>query len=121
MARILIVEDESTVLALAESILRHAGYETLSAGTVAEAQAIINSDQKVDLVCTDLALANHPEGGLKIGQLAKSRGDIPVLYTSGRPATDGLQELFVERSSYLTKPYTDHQLVEAVSGLLRPP
>ena len=39
-------------------------------------------------------------------------------YTSGRGLTDGIRSLFVERSSFLPKPYTNEQLVEAVANLL---
>ena len=51
MAAVLIIEDETQVLILAESVLQHAGYETVSASTVAEAQAIINSAHKLDRNC----------------------------------------------------------------------
>ena len=40
---------------LAESVLQQAGHDTLSAGTLVEAQTIINSkDEKFDLVFTDV-------------------------------------------------------------------
>jgi CheY-like chemotaxis protein len=108
MASILVVEDEPTVLVLGESVLQRAGYETLTAGTLAEAQAVIHSDQKLDLVFTDITLPENPEGGLQMGQLVRqARPGVPVLYTSGRALTDGMKELFVERSSFLPKPYTD--------------
>jgi hypothetical protein len=41
----------------AESVLQQAGHDTLSAATVAEAQSIINLDDKFDLVFADLRLA----------------------------------------------------------------
>jgi CheY-like chemotaxis protein len=120
MASILVVEDEPTVLVLGESVLQRAGYETLTAGTLAEAQAVIHSDQKLDLVFTDITLPENPEGGLQMGQLVRqARPRVPVLYTSGRALTDGMKELFVERSSFLPKPYTDEQLISAVADLLR--
>ncbi|HTN73168.1 MAG TPA: response regulator [Methylomirabilota bacterium] len=120
MASILVVEDEPTVLVLGESVLQRAGYETLTAGTLAEAQAVIHSDQKLDLVFTDITLPENPEGGLQMGQLVRqARPGVPVLYTSGRALTDGMKELFVERSSFLPKPYTDEQLISAVADLLR--
>ena len=56
MATILVVEDEPTILLLAESVLQHAGYETLTASTLAEAQAILNSDQPLNLIFTDIQL-----------------------------------------------------------------
>jgi two-component system, cell cycle sensor histidine kinase and response regulator CckA len=120
MARIVIVEDETTVLMLAESVLQQAGHETVSAATVAEAQAIVHSDEKFDLVFTDVQLGNHKEGGLTIGKvLAEARKGTPVLYASGRELTDGMQALFVEPSAFLPKPYTVQQLTEAVAELLR--
>ena len=79
MAIVLIVEDEVQVLVLAESILQHAGYETLSASTLAEADAVIHSENKFDLIFTDLGLGNQAEAGL--GQSAsQARPGIPVLY-----------------------------------------
>ena len=42
----------------------------------------------------------------------------PVLYTSGRSATDGMKSLFAERSAFLSKPYTVQQLTSAVANLL---
>jgi DNA-binding NtrC family response regulator len=102
------------------SILQDAGHETLSASTVAEAQAIIHSDEKFDLVFSDVGLANHPEGGITVGQLiGQARPGTPILYTSGRALTDGMKSLFVQRSAFLSKPYTGHQLVDAVNELLR--
>ncbi len=120
MARIVIVEDEIQVLMLAESVLQQAGYDTVSAATVAEAQAVINSqDEKFDLVFTDVRLGNHEEGGISVGKLVgQVRKGTPVLYTSGRPATDGMETLFVEPSAFLPKPYTAQDLTEAVSKLL---
>jgi DNA-binding NtrC family response regulator len=95
MPTVLIVEDEIQVLMLAESILKREGYDTLTAATVAEAQAIINSDKKLDLVVADITLNNHPEGGITVGQLVKQYHDgVPVLYASGRELTDGMKEMF---------------------------
>jgi DNA-binding NtrC family response regulator len=120
MASVLIVEDEAQVLILAESVLQRAGYETLTAGTLAEAQAIINSDTKLDLVFTDITLGAHENGGITVGQLVKqARDGTPLLYTTGRPQTDGMQSLFDEnKSKFLPKPYTEQQLTEAVATLL---
>jgi DNA-binding NtrC family response regulator len=119
MARIVIVEDEIQVLMLAESLLQKAGHDTVSAATVAEAQSIVHSDEKFDLVFTDVELGNHKEGGLTIGKvLGEARKGTPVLYTSGRTLTEGMQKLFVEPSTFLAKPYTAQDLRDAVSALL---
>jgi len=120
LAKILIIEDEPAVLCLAESILQHAGYETFSAATVAQAQALIQSGQQIDLVFTDIALPEQMEGGLQIGQITRQAAtNTPVLYTSGMALNDGMKSLFVWPYGFLPKPYTDHQLIEAVAALLR--
>ena len=52
---LLIAEDETYVRIVAELVLERAGYETISAGTVAEALAIIETDHhRIDLLFTDL-------------------------------------------------------------------
>jgi CheY-like chemotaxis protein len=97
MAIVLIVEDEVQVLVLAESILQHAGYETLSASTLAEADAVVHSENNIDLIFTDLGLGDQAEAGLELGQSAsQARRGIPILYTSGRSLTDGMRSLFSE-------------------------
>ena len=120
MATILVVEDEPTILLLAKFVLQHAGYETLTASTLAEAQAILNSDQPLDLIFTDIQLGQEVEAGIEIGQIVKqARDGTQVVYASGRALTDGMQSLLVEPSAYLPKPYTDEQVVKSVSELLR--
>jgi len=119
MARIFIVEDEAQVLTLAESVLQEAGHDTISASTVAEAQAIVHSVEEFDLVFTDIGLADQLEGGITIGQaVGQARSGMPVVYTSGRALTDGMQSLFAERSAFLPKPYTAQQLIEVVDDIL---
>ena len=120
MATILLVEDEPPLLVLAEFVLQDAGYETVSAATLAEAQAMIHSDKNIDLVFTDITLLDAQEGGLQIGEFVRqARPGTPVLYTTGRGVTDGMIQLFIEPSAYLAKPYTNDQLVAAVSNVLR--
>jgi DNA-binding NtrC family response regulator len=120
LAIILIVEDEAPILVLTQSILQDAGYEILTAASLAEAESIINSDQAIGAVFTDVNLGPDHEGGLRVGQItAQARPQTPVIYTSGRGLTDGMKSLFVERSTFLPKPYTSEQLVETISGLVR--
>ena len=105
---------------LAESVLQQAGYDTLSAATRAEAQAIISDQGEVRPPVCRRGVVNHKEGGLTIGKLiGEARKGTPVLYTSGRTLTDGMKSLFVERSAFLPNPYTAQQLTEAVAELPR--
>ena len=120
MPTILIVEDEAPLLILAESVLQGAGYKTLTAATATEAQSIIQSDAQIDLLFTDLGLGDQPEAGLELGRSsAEARPALPILYTSARALTDGMRSLFIEKSDFLPKPYTDDQMIEAIKRLLQ--
>lgn len=119
MATVLIVEDETMILVLAESVVQHAGYETLTASSLLEAKSIIESDAKIDIVFTDLTLGDETDGGIEVGNLvASSRAGIPVLYISARELTDGLKSLFIDGSDFLPKPYTDIDIKTRLSTLM---
>ena len=119
MAVIFVVEDEAPLLVLAESVLQDRGHETLSAASLAQAQSVIHSDAKFDLVFTDIALGDQREGGLQVGQTVRdARDGTPVLYTSGMTITDGMRSLFVNPCDFLPKPYREDELLEAITRLL---
>src|SRR4051794_33027727 len=102
MATILVVEDEEQVRVLAASFLEAAGHDVLSAGTLAEARAVIEAGKRFDLLFTDMTLLDEPEGGLHVAiEAAKRQPGLPVLYTTGRGVTDGMVTLFVKPNGFL--------------------
>jgi CheY-like chemotaxis protein len=68
MPVVLTVEDDEQVRVLAESILKEEGYETLSANGVNEALALLRSDQKIDILFTDIQLGADFQGGLDVAR-----------------------------------------------------
>jgi DNA-binding NtrC family response regulator len=112
---VLCVEDDDTVRTLAESILQTSGYATLSASTIDQATALVESEKKIDVLFTEIGLLGEVEAGLRLAQEArKQRSDLAVLYTSAQAVTDGMKELFVENSFFLPKPYTGDQLIASL-------
>ena len=108
---VLIVEEEEQVRVLAESFLQGEGHTTLSAGTVEQALALLESTEPIDLLFTDLTLQGDPEAGLTLATKAvELRPDLKVLYTAAMDVTDGMNALFVKNSAFLPKPYTVDQL-----------
>jgi len=115
VADILCVEDDDTVRTLAESILQADGFNTLSASTVDQARALIESDKNIDVLFTEVGLLGDVQAGLTLAQEAvKRRPDLAVLYTSAQAVTDGMKELFAENSAFLLKPYTADQLTTSL-------
>lgn len=122
MASILIVEDDEQVRVLAESILEDAGYTVIAATGADGSQALVESDQPIDVMFVDLTLGSDPEAGLKVAQNAReSRKNLAVLYTTGAGVNEGTKALFTEPSLFLPKPYTAEQLTKSVAFLLLKP
>ena len=119
MARVLIVDDDAQVRVLAEGIIQELGHETLTAGDVVEANALLDTDQQIDLLFADLKLFGEQHGGIVIARRAREkRADIAVLYTTGEGVNDGTRALFVEPHVFVGKPYTVHHLTVAVQNAL---
>ncbi len=123
MAVVLIVEDEEQVLVLAESILADHGHETFSASTAAEASAVLDRPDRIDVLFTDLGLRDDLQAGIELAKAAvERRPDLKVVYTTGQAVTDGMKVLLVEGSTMLAKPYTVEQLLTSLSmiGIAHP-
>jgi CheY-like chemotaxis protein len=117
MTRVLIVEDEEVVLILAQSVLEEHGYQTQTAGDLAGASALLESEDAPDCLFTDINLGG--ESGLDLA--ARAREILPsilVLYTTGAAITDGMRARMVEGSDILPKPYRVEDMVEALARLL---
>ena len=111
VAIVLIVEDEDQVRVLAESFLQGEGHTTLSAATVDQAVALLESEGPIDVLFADVAIQDDPEAGLTLASKAvERRPALKVLYTSDQGVTDGMQALFAKNSAFLPKPYTVDQL-----------
>jgi len=120
MGTILVVEDEPTVLMLAESILKDAGYQTLTASDVAQAMAVIAADNPIDLLFTDIGLKEAELGGIELAREARGlHPEMRVIYATGQTVTDGMRELFVEGSALLPKPYVASGLTDAVAKIMQ--
>jgi CheY-like chemotaxis protein len=94
------------------------GSGALSASTVTEASALIEKNDKLDLLFTDIGLKDDLEAGLNLAVAAVAKyPSLKVLYTTGQAVTDGMRALFVPKSAMLAKPYTVDQLLTSLSML----
>jgi signal transduction histidine kinase len=80
---ILIVEDDVLVRDYVVAQIERLGYRTLAAGDAAEALAIIDSSEPIDLLFTDVIMPGGMNGRQLATEAQKRRPGLKVLYTSG--------------------------------------
>ena len=81
-ARLLVVEDEETILELLSGSLRFAGFEVMTAASGAEALRAVAASRP-DLVLLDIMM---PDGdGFEVVRRLRSAGpDVPVIFLTAR-------------------------------------
>ncbi len=116
--RILVVEDEAAVRALAVRVLTEAGYSVLPASSGREALDILGGGAVVDAVLTDVVMPDMG-GGELAEQLRELDSGLPILYMSGYTGTDVLRRGFDERGvPFLQKPFSPASLTSGIRQLL---
>jgi CheY-like chemotaxis protein len=116
---VLVVEDDQFLRGLTHRVLTGLGYRTIEATDGPAASAILQSDQPVDLLLTDVVL---PKGmnGPDLARVARSyRPGLKVLFMSGYPR-DALSRNSVLDSGmhFLSKPFAKADLARMVREVL---
>jgi two-component system, NtrC family, sensor kinase len=113
---VLVVEDEPALLAMTVGSLHDLGYATLTAATAQEAIAVLQSDQRIDLLFSDVVMPGGMNGLQLAGEARRLRPGLKVLLTSGYAA--GLGSGDGEDVPLLTKPYDRGQLARQMRDVL---
>lgn len=113
-ATILVVEDEPDVLGLCVEKLKEFGYTVVGVRDASEALSVIDSEQVVDLLLTDVVMPvmSGPELAREINT---SRGNVPALFMTGYAHGSDLDGRGIEAKDILRKPFTEAELAVAVS------
>jgi two-component system, cell cycle sensor histidine kinase and response regulator CckA len=117
-ATILIVDDEESVRMFVASVLKDAGYQTVLAGSGAEAIEKAGRTPSIDLLVTDVMMP-HMTGDELARRLRLDDPKLKILYLTGY--SDRLFKDKVtlwEDEAFLDKPCSVRSLKEAVSLLL---
>jgi signal transduction histidine kinase len=80
---VLIVEDDALVREYVVTQITGLGYDTLSASNAAEALAIIDGTERIDLLFTDVIIPGGMNGRQLAIEALRRRQGLKVLYTSG--------------------------------------
>ena len=116
-ARILVVDDEDSILQFVSYNLRKEGYEVTCAKDGDEALAHAAAEH-FDLVILDIMLPGTD--GYEVCRKLRAMGDVPVLFLSARDTElDKVVGLELGGDDYLSKPFGIRELQARVKALLR--
>ena len=115
MKKILIVDDEKDIRFILNEILAENHYTVVSAGTIKEAESLINNDH-FDLALLDVLLDEKSRDGLYLlNQIKKKNKDIPVIMMSGHAniqiAVNSVKDGAFE---FLEKPFNQERLLNFI-------
>jgi PAS domain S-box-containing protein len=102
---ILIVEDDATVRLILSDVLEELGYNVLVASDARPAIPVLQSDQRIDLMVSDVVLPHI--NGRKLAEIARAcRPDLRVLFVTGYAENATFRGDFLDPGmDMLTKPF----------------
>ena len=118
-AKILVVDDNSGVLEEATEQLTRLGYDVVSASSGAEALAVLERGERVDLLFTDVVMPGDLAGRDLADKATELRPGLKVLFASGyfegALVSKGALETDVQ---FIAKPYRMKALAQKVEEVL---
>lgn len=115
--RILVVDDEESILKVVDYALREEGFEVHTAGDAAAAEEQISAFVP-DLVILDVMLPG--KSGLEVARDLRAHSDVPIIMLSARAEElDRILGLEIGADDYVTKPFSPRELVSRVKVVLR--
>ncbi|MGZ3377141.1 MAG: response regulator [Phenylobacterium sp.] len=117
--RILVVEDDPTVLTLTLDMLSGLGYQVVSATNANEALEVIQSNAPIDLLFSDVVMPGGVSGVSLARTARELRPDLRVLLTSGYVGEGAVME--TKEFPLLDKPYETRLLSAKLRKLLDHP
>ena len=117
MKKILLVEDNETIIMGLKYSLEQEGFEVLSAKNTKERKEKLKQE-KVHLILLDVSL---PDGnGFDICKEIKQNSDIPVIFlTAQDEETSVVLGLDLGADDYIVKPFRTRELISRINSVLR--
>lgn len=115
--RVLLVEDEDMVRAVAERALVRQGYEVTSASDGEEGFELIRGGGEFDLVVTDVVMPSM-DGPAMAREIRKLVPDLPVLFMSGYAEEQLRRDIDIEKMHFIAKPFSVQQIGAKVAAIL---
>src|ERR1700733_3837164 len=117
-ARLLVVDDEATILELLSGSLRLAGFEVMTAASGAEAVRAAASGRP-DLVLLDVMMPDG-DGFEALRRIRSGGGEVPVIFLTARDEVpDRVEGFAVGADDYVTKPFSLDELLGRIRAVLK--
>ncbi len=115
--RVLLVEDEEMVRAVAERALTRAGFDVTTASDGEEGLAAIANGGAFDLVLSDVVMPGM-DGPAMARAIRKVSPDLPFLFMSGYAEEQLRQDINIENMYFIAKPFSVQQIADMVGSVL---
>jgi two-component system cell cycle sensor histidine kinase/response regulator CckA len=116
-ARLLLVEDEDMVRAVAERALTRQGFTVVTATDGEDGLERLTDSGPFDLVVSDVVMPNLDGPGMAM-EMRKRMPGLPILFMSGYAEETLRQSISIDQVHFLPKPFSVAQIVDAVHGAL---
>ena len=116
-AKILVVDDEPSILKLVTAYLQSEGYDFMTAEDGISALKAVRS-YRPDIIILDIMLPGM-DGIEVLGQLRRESDAYVIMLTARSEETDKIIGLSVGADDYLTKPFSPRELMARIKSVLR--
>lgn len=116
--KLLIVDDEQTILQMLATILNREGFNKIDMAKTAEEALLLCQSNQYDLILLDVMLPN--QSGYDICPLIRQTTDAPIFFLTARSSDlDKLSGFAVGADDYITKPFNPLEVVARIKAHLR--
>ena len=112
--RVLLVEDEDSVASLVKEMLNELGYDAVRAATAAAALRLLEAEQDLLLVFSDMVMPGRMGGMDLAREISRRRPGLPVVLTTG--FSEAAAQAREQGFRLLMKPYRIHALGAALEA-----
>ncbi len=120
MKKVLVLEDEANIRSFVVINLKRAGYETIEAGTGAEALEQLRRNPDIKVALLDIMLPDDMDGFEVCRRIRASNSRVGIIMLTARTQEmDKVTGLMTGADDYVTKPFSPAELTARVDALVR--
>ncbi len=120
MKKVLVLEDEANIRSFVVINLKRAGYETIEAGTGAEALEQLKRHPDIRVALLDIMLPDEMDGFEVCRRIRASSSKIGIIMLTARTQEmDKVTGLMTGADDYVTKPFSPAELTARVDAICR--